>query len=170
MESPEDIAQSSILSGCGLSVLSGTAVTIWNAQETILDPRSQRRLMVGSDRPVIIGRAEGREVTYLDPAYRPTTIVPGTGRTILQNNEEGGNDLVSRAHFMLRAVARGISLVNGVPQRGRGIRPPLNWTMLCAPVRRIMAPCEEFLIEYGSTIELLLPNKSQIQIDAWSPM
>ena len=96
VDMPENAAQSSIISGCGLFLLSGTPVTMWSSPETALDARSQWRLMVGSDRPVIIGRAEGREVTYLDPAYRPTTIVPGTGRTILQNNGEGGDDTVSR--------------------------------------------------------------------------
>ena len=170
VDKPEDTSQSRFISGCGLSVLSGTAVTLWSARETTRETRSQWRLTVRSDLPVIIGRAEGRAVAYLDPAYRPTTIVPGTGRTILQNNGDGSDDLVSRAHFMLRAVAKGLVLVNGVPQRGGGIRPPLNWTLLCAPVRRFMEPCEEYCIALGSTIELLLPNKSQLRIDARSLM
>ena len=74
---------------------------------------------------------------------------------------------VSRGHFMLRAHAGGVLLVNGVPHcRGGGLRPPVNGTRLLAPAHRPMTPNEEYLIERGTEIVLALPNGSQVQIDA----
>src|SRR5262249_55984599 len=52
-------------------------------------PRTE--LLLVPDRPALIGRAEGYEVPYLDPAYRPTTVVPGpgTGQSVLGAGGEG---------------------------------------------------------------------------------
>jgi hypothetical protein len=124
------------------------------------------KLQIEPDRPLIIGRAEGGQVPYLDPAYRPTTVLPGTGQTVLQHGGEGADVVVSRGHFMIRAAAGGLLLVNGVPRRGGGIRPPMNGTWLLAPVRRILEPGEPYLIENGSAIEVWLPNRSHLQIEA----
>ena len=82
-------------------------------------------------------------------------------------SEGQGHDLtVSRGYFMLRATAGGILLVNGVPRRGGGVRPPVNGTRLLAPVQRALSPGEEYLIERGTVIVVRLPNGTQIQIDA----
>src|SRR5262249_44196990 len=117
-----------------------------------------------SDRPAIIGRAEGYEVPYLDPAYRPTTVVPGTGQSVLGKGEQ--DIYVSRGHFMLRPAAGGLLLVKGAPRAGGGIRPPLNGTRLLAPVRRAMGPGEEYLIERGMAAVVHLPNGTRVRIDS----
>jgi hypothetical protein len=160
---PDDGHSSAV---CGLSILSGTAVTAWSATETAPETGHQLKLQIEPDRPLIIGRAEGGQVPYLDPAYRPTTILPGTGQTVLQHGGKGTDLVVSRGHFMIRAAAGGLLLVNGVPKRGGGIRPPMNGTWLLAPVRRTLEPGEPYLIENGSAIEVRLPNGSHLQIEA----
>jgi hypothetical protein len=81
-------------------------------------------------------------------------------------NGAGSDVYVSRAHFMLRAARRGVTLVNGVPQRGGGLRPPLNGTWLLAPTFRKLDPGEEFLIESGASVRIRLPNGTELQIDA----
>lgn len=154
----------SISSFCGVSVLCGKSLTLWCAPHTGPNADTRVELEISPDQPVIVGRAEGGEVPYLDPAYRPTQIMPGTGQTILHGKEE---DLrVSRGHFMLRHAAGGILFVNGVPQRGGGIRPPLNGTRLLLPESRKLIPGEEVLVSSGSEIVLDLPNGSRVQIDA----
>jgi hypothetical protein len=67
---------------------------------------------------------------------------------------------------MLRANPGGILLVNGVPRRGGGIRPPLNGTWLIAPVRRRLDPGEEYLIERGRAVTLWFPNGAIARISA----
>ena len=148
-----------------LSVVSGSAIIAWG-QDTDVQNRADTRLqlLLNPERPVIIGRYEGRDVPYLDPAYRPTTVMPGTHQTILQG--EAADTYVSRGHFMLRAITGGIILVNGVPKRGGGIRPPSNWTRLLCPTNRQLAPAESYLIEQGTSVELLLPNETQLRIAA----
>src|SRR5262245_47260257 len=103
---------------------------------------------------------------YLDPSYRSMTVLPGTGQTVLQHGGEGTDVVVSRGHFMIRAAAGGLLLVNGVPHRGGGIRPPTNGTWLLAPVRRKLEPGEPYLIENGLAIAVWLPNGSYLQIEA----
>ena len=56
--------------------------------------------------------------------------------------------------------------VNGVPQRGGGIRPPLNGTRLVAPEGRALDPGEEYLIESGTAMVVQLPNRTELRIDA----
>ena len=67
---------------------------------------------------------------------------------------------------MLRAIARGILLVNGVPKLGGGIRPPRNGTRLVYPSNRQLAPEEEFVVESGDAIIIVLPNNTSVRIVA----
>jgi hypothetical protein len=149
-----------------VSVLSGEPVTLWGAigvdQNTCVAPE----LHLAPEQIVIIGRAEGRRVPYLDPTYRATTIVPHSGRCILLDNGNGPDLYVSRAHFMLRGERAGITLINGVPQCGGGIRAPRNWTKLLAPEKRNLESCEEYFLVPGLAITILLPNSSRIRIEA----
>jgi hypothetical protein len=150
----------------GISVLSGSPLTAWSSLG--LTARSQTeyaiRLMPGS--PVVVGRQEGSLPPYLDPAYRPTKIVPGTGQAVLHSSGYGTDMRVSRAHFMLQGVSHGILFVNGVPRRGGGIRPPLNGTHLVAPRGRVLSPGEEYLIESGTAMVVRLPNRTELRIGA----
>src|SRR6187401_1020836 len=115
-------------SSCDFSILSGPSITIWMAGNAGQETRNDLKLVIAPDRPVIIGRAEGNPVPYLDPSYHATTMLPGSGSTILRSDDQELNNRVSRAHFMLRAIPGGILIVNGVPKVGGGIRPPLNGT------------------------------------------
>ena len=153
-------------SSCLFSVLDGGGVTLWMPGDPGQETRKDLRLQISPEHPVIIGRAEGGGVPYLDPAYQSTTIIPGTGETILRHNGDGRDNCVSRAHFMLRSIARGILLVNGVPRRGGGIRPPRNGTRLLKPAHRELAPKEELMVESGEAIVLMLPNSTTIRIVA----
>jgi hypothetical protein len=123
-------------------------------------------MQLAPDRPVIVGRQEGRRIEYLDPSYRPTQLVPDTGQSVLLCGGGGDDVYVSRGHFMLRGVAGGVVLTNGVPRAGGGIRPPVNGTWLVGPVGRKLEPGEEVLIERGSVLVIRLPNKCVIQIVA----
>ena len=134
-------------SSCTISSLCGPGLTLWSVPEPRLAPRgrgvggegtspesrTEIRLQLSPEAPVIIGRQEGGEIEYLDPRYAPSPIVPGTGRTILQQDGTPRDTYVSRGHFMLRSHATGILFTNGVPRRGGGIRPPRNWTQLLHP-------------------------------------
>lgn len=149
-----------------LSQLSGPGVTLWSAPQAGSDTVAEHQLRLDPNRPVIIGRAEGYPVPYLDPAYRPTAVVPGTGESVLLSGGGRKDTVVSRGHFMLRAAGRGILLVNGVPGVGGGIRPPTNWTLLVSPLCRKLGPGEEYLIEGGDAVILELPNGARLQIAA----
>jgi hypothetical protein len=151
---------------CIVSPLSGAPVTLWTTSGADTEPLTRMTLQIAPDRPVVVGRSEGSEVPYLDSAYRPTTVMPGTGRTVLRHRGRGADLVVSRGHFMLRHAAGGVMLVNGVPRRGGGIRPPMNGTWLLAPARRQLAPEEEYLIESGSGAVLWLPNGSEFRVEA----
>lgn len=159
---PHDL---SVSSG-SICVLSGNTVAGLAAGDTKLNLRSVCQLQLAPEQSVVVGRAEGREVEYLDPAYSPTTIVPGTGQTVLRWDGDGNDKTVSRGHFMLRGAAGGILFVNGVPRRGGGIRPPRNGTWLLTPMHRALNPEEEYLIASGTAIVVWLPNGSQLRIDA----
>jgi hypothetical protein len=138
------------------------ALTAVLAQDTIL----KCDLRIEPDKPAVIGRCDTRDVPYLEAGFRPTTLVPGTGQTILVSGGSGRDNYVSRAHFMLRAAAGGVLLVNGVPKRGGGIRPPKNGTRLLAPVDRALSPAEEYLIERNVETLITLPNGSVVKIEA----
>jgi hypothetical protein len=144
-----------------------TGLSIWyNRDATDPDTAAKVRLRLAPDRPAVIGRQDRGIPPYLDPGYRSTSVVPGTGQSVVRSVSEGQDVYVSRAHFMLRGNAGGIVLTNGVPCVGGGIRPPTNWTYLMEPTYRRMAPGEEYLIEHGASVSLKLPNHTVIRIRA----
>src|SRR5262249_27402831 len=75
--------------------------------DTLFEPGPRVRLQLDPDRPVVIGRQQDGVPEYLDPAYRTTRIVPGTGQAVVQSSRVGPDTWVSRGHFMLRGGARG---------------------------------------------------------------
>jgi hypothetical protein len=149
-----------------ISVLSGSPFTTWSSLPLIARSQTDYAIQLTPDSPVVVGRSHGHVPPYLDPAYRPTRIVPGTGQAVLHWGGYGRDMCVSRAHFMLLGVSRGILFVNGVPRRGGGIRPPLYGTRLVAPGGRDLSPGEEYLIESGTAMVVRLPNGTELRIDA----
>jgi hypothetical protein len=150
----------------GISVLSGSPVTTWSSLPLTAHSQTEFDLQLSPDSPVIVGRSNGWSPEYLDPAYQPTTIVPGTGQAVLHSGGYGTDNCVSRAHFMLLGISRGILFVNGVPRRGGGIRPPRNGTRLLAPEGRDLRPGEKYVIESGTAMVVRLPNGTELRIDA----
>jgi hypothetical protein len=123
-------------------------------------------LQLQPEQTVVIGRQEGGEIEYLDPRYQPTQLVPNSRRPVVTSFHGPRDRAVSRGHFMLKGARVGILLVNGVPRRGGGIRPPLNWTMLLAPTHRLLLNAEEYLIERGESIRIELPNGAVLVLQA----
>ncbi len=150
----------------GISVLSGSPLTTWSSLAVTARSQTEYAIQLMPDSPVVVGRYHGRVPPYLDPAYQPTTIVPGTGQPVLHSGGHGTDVCVSRAHFMLLGVSHGILFVNGVPRRGGGIRPPRNGTRLLAPEGRVLSPGEEYLIKSGRAMVVRLPNRTELRIDA----
>jgi hypothetical protein len=148
--------------------LSGdTALCVWGSHEAAdSEPGGKVQLQLDPDCPVVIGRAEGHYVPYLDPSFRATRVLPGTEQSVMRSGGGDRDVLVSRAHFMLRGDARGIMLTNGVPQPGGGIRPPVNGTWMAGADWRLMDPGEEYLIEHGAAVALYMPNGAVVQIRA----
>ena len=165
---PQDLwgDQEDGLSSGGISVLSGSPLTAWSSLALTATSRTEYAIRLMPDSPVVVGRCDGFAPPYLDPLYRPTRIVPGTGQAVVQSGRYGLDVHVSRAHFMLVGVSRGILFVNGVPRRGGGIRPPLNGTRLVAPEGRVLSPGEEYVIESGTAMVVRLPNRTELRIDA----
>ena|SRR5690242_5668185 len=149
-----------------ITFLSGPELTVWSSPDFSRGASSQYELRLGPDCPVVVGRSNGESPPYLDPAYRPTRIVPGTGQRILHSGGRGSDNYVSRGHFMLRSIRGGIVFVNGVPRKGGGIRPPRNGTRLIASAGRDLHPGEEYLIEAGTAIVVRLPNGTELGIAA----
>jgi hypothetical protein len=149
-----------------ISILSGNPLTTWSSVPLTARSQTEYALRLMPDSPVIVGRSNGWSPEYLDPAYLPTRMVPGTGQAVLHSGGYGTDIRVSRAHFMLRGVRGGILFVNGVPRRGGGIRPPRNGTRLVAPEGRGLSPGEEYLIGSGTGMVVRLPNGTEIRIDA----
>jgi hypothetical protein len=150
-----------------METLSGAALSSWCDDEVAVSRTGRKvQLQLAPDCPVVIGRLEDGLPPYLDPAYRSTRVVPGTGQPVVRSADEGKDVCVSRAHFMLRGCAGGIVLTNGVPHVDGGIRPPTNGTGLLEPTRRIMEPAEEYLIEHGAAVVLYLPNRTTVKICA----
>jgi hypothetical protein len=115
-KSPE-LPDAGPISPCGIAVASGSGVTLWHGLDLEADTSPQRKLQLSPDRPAIVGRSEGHhEIPYLDPSYRATRLVPGTGQNIMRSGGDGSDLFVSRGHFMLRAAGSGVLLVNGVPR------------------------------------------------------
>jgi hypothetical protein len=137
-------------------------LTLWGCPGDCEDTNATVQLRLSPQRPIVIGRAEGGSVPYLDPAYRPTTLLPNTGQTIMRGRSS--DHRVSRGHFMLRAGKGRIILVNGVPHRDGGIRPPMNGTKLLAPTKRRLDPGECYEIPCGTSVVLRLPNGAEIEI------
>ncbi len=150
----------------GISILSGSPLTTWSSIPLTARSGTDYALRLMPDSPLVVGRSDGWSPEYLDPAYRPTTIVPGAGQAVLHSGGYGTDICVSRAHFMIRGVPGGILFVNGVPRRGGGIRPPRNGTRLVVPEGRGLSPGEEYLIESGTAMVVRLPNGTEIRIDA----
>ncbi len=149
-----------------LSVLSGGGITICGGTALSEDTLTECELKLAPDQPAVVGRAEGHPVPYLDPAYLATRLLPGTGQSVMRSDGHGDDIRVSRGHFMLRSAAGGILLVNGVPRRGGGVRPPKNGTWMLEPTRRPLDPGEEYLIASGACVVLWLPNAAQLRIAA----
>ena len=142
-------------------------LSLWgDGDSSIPDSANKVQLQLAPARPVVIGRMQDDRPPYLDPAYRPTRVVPGSGQSVVRSATEGKDVCVSRAHFMLRGCIAGITLTNGVPRRGGGIRPPVNNTWLLQPIRRSMAPGEEYLIEHGASVVIWLVNGTTVRINA----
>jgi hypothetical protein len=150
----------------GITVLSGSPLTTWSSLPLSERNPTEYEIPLMPDSPVIVGRSDGGLPPYLQPAYRPTRIVPGTGQAVLHSGGRGTDRYVSRAHFMLRAIPGGVLFVNGVPRQGGGIRPPLRGTRLVAPHGRDLRPGEEYLIESGTAMVVRLPNGTEIRINA----
>jgi hypothetical protein len=153
-------------SGGGITVLSGSPLSAWSSVPLTERSRTEYELPLMPGSPVVVGRSNGWSPPYLEPAYRPTRIVPGTEQAVLHSGGRGTDNKVSRAHFMLRTVPGGVLFVNGVPRRGGGIRPPIHGTRLVAPHGRDLRPGEEYLIESGTAMIVRLPNGTEIRIDA----
>jgi hypothetical protein len=162
---PEE-PQVAVFAVCSLKITGDTCVTLWHGVDCEAGTTPECKLRLSPDRPAIIGRAEGHQVHYLDPAFRPTRLVPGSGQNIMQAEGHGSNMYVSRGHFMLRTAGRGVMLVNGVPRPGGGLRAPRNGTRMVVPERRHMTDGEEYLIDSGATAVIILPNGAEVQIRA----
>jgi len=156
------------LSHASLSFDGGGGLTLWSDPATAPEKETapETQLLLHPDRPVVIGRQQGGEVPYLDPSYVSTPILPDSGRSVLTRAGDGKDICVSRGHFLLRASAEGIVLLNGVPRRGGGVRPPINGTWLLAPECRWMEQGEEYLIRKGSSVCIRLPNGTRVLINA----
>jgi hypothetical protein len=157
--SPEDAGTASSIR---MTVVGGPAVNVWSTPGTLTegDTQTELKVQLQPNKPIVIGRKNGGQIEYLDPKYQPTPMMPGSARTILTSKEE--DIAVSRGHFMLKGSPLGIYLVNGVPRRGGGIRPPVNGTILLEPVKRSMDKGEEYLIERGTSAKIRLPNGTVI--------
>jgi hypothetical protein len=115
---------------------------------------------------LVIGRQEGGGTEYLDPRFRPTQRMPGTNQRVIVDAHRHSDTFVSRGHFTLIGSPFGIIFVNGVPRRGGGIRPPVNWTKLIHPERRLMLPGERLVVVPGVAITIRLPNMMEVVIAA----
>ena len=67
----------------GISVLSGSPLTAWSSFALTARSQTEYAIRLMPDSPVVVGRYHGLVPPYLDPAYRPTRIVPGTGQAVL---------------------------------------------------------------------------------------
>jgi hypothetical protein len=114
----------------------------------------------------VTGRQEGGGTEYLDPRFRPTQRMPGTFQRVVVDARRHCDTYVSRGHFTLIGSPIGIIFVNGVPRRGGGTRPPVNWTQLIQPERRLLLPGERLVIAPGVVIKIRLPNMMDVVIAA----
>jgi hypothetical protein len=160
----EDWAGSTSLS---VSIIEGPTLNLWSiATATEGKTEGELKLQLQPDQPVVIGRQEGGQVEYLDPRYQPTQMLPNSSRRVVTSLNRGTDICVSRGHFMLKGSLHGILLLNGVPRRGGGIRPPLNGTVMLEPDYRSMKQGEEYMIERGAAAKIRLPNGTVILLRA----
>jgi hypothetical protein len=153
-------------SWANVAVVSGSGLTLWGLSQSGCETAPEQALRLDPDLPVIVGRQEGGSLEYLDTRYCPTQIVPTTGQRIVRSMSSEQDKYVSRGHFMLRGHPDGVMLVNGVPRRGGGIRPPLNGTWLILPERRQLQAGEERVIGHGESVRISLPNGTVVSIRA----
>lgn len=152
-------------SSVSLSLHGGTMLNLWSAAAAT-ETTGEYTLCLAPNDAAVIGRQEGGEISYLDPAFRPTQMVPG-GQHPIVASVAGEKDLrVSRGHFMLKGAVGGIVFVNGVPRRGGGIRPPINGTVMLEPEHRPMIEAEELQIDRGTSLRVRLPNELIVLIVA----
>ena len=176
-ELSSDQPDSGSLSRCNVALLEGHSVTFWTCPQTdvavrtavhgVPDSFTELALCLAPEKLVVVGRATpNHTVPYLDPAYRPTTVLPDSNQSVLHGNDE--SDIwVSRAHFTLRGAVDGaVVFTNGVPKLGGGVRPPVNDTWLVAPAVRLLDPGEEVLIGSGEAVSVRLPNRCVLQLKA----
>jgi hypothetical protein len=150
-----------------LSLEGISGLTVWADVGTtaVGETAAETLLFLRPGRPAVVGRQRGGEVPYLDPAYTPTDLLPDTGQSVLTRT--GFHDMaVSRGHFLLQADPAGVLLLNGVPQRGGGVRPPGNGTRLLDPESRPLGKGEEYLIPSGGSVRIELPNGTRVLIRA----
>ncbi|HSQ55188.1 MAG TPA: hypothetical protein VLM40_05530, partial [Gemmata sp.] len=92
-------------SHCVVALLHGPPLTLFHPAlvETTVDAavgsptrESQVELSLDPGRLVVIGRARGYEVPYLDPTYQATPLVPETGQSVLSRDGRGDDVYVSR--------------------------------------------------------------------------
>ena len=160
----EDWAGSSSLS---ISIVEGQTLNLWSiATATEGKTKEELKLQLQPDQSVVIGRQEGGEIEYLDPRYHPTQMLPNSTRPVVTSFGHGSDRAVSRGHFMLKDSLHGILLLNGVPRRGGGIRPPLNGTVMLEPDYRQLKQAEEYLIEREAAAKSRLPNGTVILLRA----
>ncbi len=165
---PVEVEEDAGTSHANLTFEGEGGVTLWGDMGATRpgETAAETRLSLHPDRPLVVGRANACEVPYLDPKYIPTNVMPGSGQPVLNGGRDGLDVCVSRGHFLLKAAAGGIVLVNGVPARGGGVRPPRNWTQLVQPAWRRLGPAEEYLIRNGEAASIRLPNGVTIRIRA----
>jgi hypothetical protein len=160
----EDWAETSSLS---ISIIEGPTLNLWSiSTATEGKAKDELTLQLQPDQSVVIGRQEGGETEYLDPRYQPTQLLPNSSRRVITSLFRGTDRCVSRGHFMLKGSIHGILLVNGVPRRGGGIRPPMNGTVMLEPDHRSMKQGEEYMIERGAAVKIRLPNRTVILLRA----
>jgi len=142
-----------------MSIVDGPTVKFWStATGTTRETEGELKLQLQPEQSVVIGRQEGGQIEYLDPSYQPTQLLPNSSRRVVTSLNTEINGCVSRGHFMLKGSVRGIVLLNGVPRRGGGMRPPLNGTVMLEPECRSLDEGEEYTIERGATAKIRLPN------------
>ena len=157
MTLPKEKIDVGSVSLASVSLCGGATLNLWSAG-VATETEGEYMLALAPHQTAVIGRQEGGEIEYLDPAFQPTQMLPGAEQPIVACARQGADTFVSRGHFMLKGDVDGILLVNGVPRRGGGIRTPLNGTRMIAPQDRTMTEAEEWLIPRGDSVRLRLPN------------
>jgi len=145
-----------------LSIVGRSGLSVWSLKETSVPDKTkaQVQLCLQPGSIAVIGKQQGGHIEYLDSRYVPTPLLPDSSGSILTLSEM--DQYVSRGHFMLKRTSLGTVLVNGVPRKGGGIRPPTNGTFLLQPENRWLEKGEEYLIE--GPVLLILPNRAVVLI------